>query len=355
VEKVDNAEFPEVKIYRSSVVRFMQYFFGDLLDTKVRENWRRYDEYFECLRDFTTSSFLATSFMIQRQEAILRVLEFIMNNKVPFSSSKTKMGQGNFEHPKINQTLDLLCYLVRSTYTSGIDGLNEYPDTSVFQGDGDNHKLSLPPSDVTFLLKKECLNELISLCGEDNSDETKATMASLLTHLSWGDNNVSQFFISTMIEYIKKQVSTISNTSSGQPKLPAVLDVAFKIVTAFMTMQDGDLKAKRFGFFFDLKNEYVNTAPIFNSLHAEATRHPRFVLLVLAFLSGIALDDDQLLAYLRENHIAYSEWVIAFLEQHCAAAKSLLQPSCKETLVNTTRAFYQILQLEREPPQPQIV
>jgi len=174
--------------------------------------------------------------MIQRQEAILRILEFIMNNKVPFNSSKTKMGQGNFEHPKINQTLDLLCYLVRSTYTSGIDGLNEYPDTSVFQGDGDDHKLSLPPSDVTFLLKKECLNELISLCGEDNSEDTKTTMARLLTHLSWGDNNVSQFFISTMIDYIKKQVSTISNTSSGQPKLPAVLDVAFKIVTAFMKM-----------------------------------------------------------------------------------------------------------------------
>ena len=57
--------FPEVKIYKSSVVRFMHYFFCELLDTKVRENWRRLDEYFDVLRDFTKSSFLATSFMIQ--------------------------------------------------------------------------------------------------------------------------------------------------------------------------------------------------------------------------------------------------------------------------------------------------
>ena len=58
--------YPEVKVYKSSVIRFMESFFGDLLDTKVRENWRRYDEYFECLRDFMKSSFLATSFVIQR-------------------------------------------------------------------------------------------------------------------------------------------------------------------------------------------------------------------------------------------------------------------------------------------------
>ena len=62
--------YPEVRVYKSSVIRFMYYFFAELLDTKVRENWRRLDEYFECLRDFTKSNFLATSFMIQRLSAI---------------------------------------------------------------------------------------------------------------------------------------------------------------------------------------------------------------------------------------------------------------------------------------------
>ena len=56
--------FPEIKVYKSSVIRFMHYFFAELLDTKVRIHWRNFDEYFECLRDFTKSSFLATSFMI---------------------------------------------------------------------------------------------------------------------------------------------------------------------------------------------------------------------------------------------------------------------------------------------------
>jgi hypothetical protein len=44
----------------------MEYFFGELFDTKVRENWRRYDEYFSVLKDFCQQSFLAAKFMLDR-------------------------------------------------------------------------------------------------------------------------------------------------------------------------------------------------------------------------------------------------------------------------------------------------
>jgi predicted ester cyclase len=40
-------------VSNAAVIRFMEYFFGELLDSKVRENWRRYDEYFSVLKDFS--------------------------------------------------------------------------------------------------------------------------------------------------------------------------------------------------------------------------------------------------------------------------------------------------------------
>lgn len=81
-------------VSNAAVIRFMEYFFGEILDSKVRENWRRYDEYFSVLKDFSQQSFLATKFMLERQ-AIYRLLEFVMNRKAPFDADKkSKMGEG---------------------------------------------------------------------------------------------------------------------------------------------------------------------------------------------------------------------------------------------------------------------
>jgi hypothetical protein len=81
-------------VSNAAVIRFMEYFFGELLDSKVRENWRRYDEYFSVLKDFSQQSFFATKFMLERQ-AIYRLLEFVMNRKAPFDADKkSKMGEG---------------------------------------------------------------------------------------------------------------------------------------------------------------------------------------------------------------------------------------------------------------------
>jgi hypothetical protein len=30
----------------------MDYYFGEMFDVKVRENWRKYEEYFDVLKDF---------------------------------------------------------------------------------------------------------------------------------------------------------------------------------------------------------------------------------------------------------------------------------------------------------------
>ena len=59
-------------------MRFCQYFFGEMLDTKVRENWRRYEEYFLIFSDFVQSNFLVAKYLIENQ-GIYRMLEFVMN------------------------------------------------------------------------------------------------------------------------------------------------------------------------------------------------------------------------------------------------------------------------------------
>ena len=58
--------FLTVSEYKSAAIRFCQYFFGEMLDFKVRNNWRRYEEYFDLLSDFTQSSFPVARFMIEK-------------------------------------------------------------------------------------------------------------------------------------------------------------------------------------------------------------------------------------------------------------------------------------------------
>ena len=91
--------FIDFQTSQSSVIRFMEYFFGEMFDGKVRENWRRYEEYFDVLKDFCQQSFLATKFIVE-QKGIQRLLEFLMNRKPPFDNDKKlKMGEGNLVEP----------------------------------------------------------------------------------------------------------------------------------------------------------------------------------------------------------------------------------------------------------------
>jgi hypothetical protein len=71
------------QIATSAVIRFMQWFFGELFDGPVREHWRRYEEYFDLLKDFSQQSFFATKFVVE-QRGIYRLVEFLMNRKPPF-------------------------------------------------------------------------------------------------------------------------------------------------------------------------------------------------------------------------------------------------------------------------------
>lgn len=140
----------------------MEYFFGELFDGKVRENWRRYDEYFDVLKDFSQQSFFATKFMLERQ-GIFRLLEFVMNRKAPFDGDKKpKMGEGNLVEPALTRPLDLISFLIRSTFTSGIATQNVFAPTSVYQDE--QRKLLVPVQEVGYLLRDETLSEILRRC-----------------------------------------------------------------------------------------------------------------------------------------------------------------------------------------------
>ena len=119
-----------------------------------------------------------------------------MNKQPPFQkSTQAKMGNtiGVSSNPPLRQPITLLGYLVRSTVTSGITQMSKYAPTSVFQDAERN--ISIPASEIHYLLRSECLTELLSRCADSASEDAMKALGGIIEHLSWGDRNVSQFFI----------------------------------------------------------------------------------------------------------------------------------------------------------------
>lgn len=54
--KFVEGEFSTVTEFKSAAIRFCQNFSGEMRDPRVRENWRRYEEYFDTLIDSKKSA-----------------------------------------------------------------------------------------------------------------------------------------------------------------------------------------------------------------------------------------------------------------------------------------------------------
>ena len=187
----------------SAVVRFLRFFFVEMLDSSVRSFWSNYEEYFDVVKDFTTSSFTATKLMITTQGAIGRLLEFIMNNKPPFSGvkpTKPTMGRTGV-YPSLKEPLDLLCYLIRCTVTQGIVQSERYPPSCVFSKEtGQCH---LPLDEIKPIVSQDCITELLRRTTESMNEDTIKSLSSIVEHLSWGDIGVSRLMLSYLFNYIK--------------------------------------------------------------------------------------------------------------------------------------------------------
>jgi len=71
----------------------MEVFFNDLMFDKIlRNNWRRFDEYFLVLASFAQNGFAPMKYLIENKNGIIRLLEFVMNSNSPFYSIKPRMG-----------------------------------------------------------------------------------------------------------------------------------------------------------------------------------------------------------------------------------------------------------------------
>ncbi len=119
VPSEDEKSFIEVNTSQSSVIRFMDYYFGEMFDVKVRENWRKYEEYFDVLKDFINQNFYATKYIVQ-QKGIYRLIEFLMNRKGAFANDKKLFMGAALAEPQITQPLDLVSFLTKCTFTNGI-------------------------------------------------------------------------------------------------------------------------------------------------------------------------------------------------------------------------------------------
>jgi hypothetical protein len=65
----------------------------------------------------------------------------------------------------------------------------------------------IPVTEIAYVLREETLNELLKRC--EHSDDAINALANIVAHLSWGDRNVSQFFVRVLVTYLDR----ISNDS----------------------------------------------------------------------------------------------------------------------------------------------
>lgn len=204
-----------------------------MFDTKVRENWRRYEEYFDVLKDFSQQSFFATKFMLDSR-GIYRLLEFLMNRKPPFSDDvKAKMGEGNLVEPALTQPLDLVSFLIRCTFTSGIAAQNHFAPTSIYQDE--QRRIMIPVNEISYLFKEETLNEILRRCSDSHNEDAINALANIVAHLSWGDRNVSQFFVRVLLNYLDKASNDMMNLNSV-----VHYDATLRVLCKLLCLQDGD-------------------------------------------------------------------------------------------------------------------
>jgi len=91
------------------------------------------------------------------------------------------------------------------------------------------------------LLRSECLTELLTRCADASSEDALKALTGIVEHLSWGDRNVSQFFINQLIEYIRAKQGKMVAGAAGQAALPAELETAFRVLKGLLSLQDEPL------------------------------------------------------------------------------------------------------------------
>jgi hypothetical protein len=109
-----NGVYQEIKQSKSCLIRFVKLLIEEILE-ETRGHWKYFDEFFQVLKYFAELGYLETTYLVE-SKLILRLIDFLMNNSMPFyhGSSKPKMGDVLSE-PNFAHVMDLLALLVKST------------------------------------------------------------------------------------------------------------------------------------------------------------------------------------------------------------------------------------------------
>ena len=165
----------------------------------LRSNWRRFDEYFQVLASSAQIGFEMARYLIMSQNAIHRILEFVMNSFPPFTSNKIRM-RDHQQEANFTQAVDVLSILVRSCFTQGIKRVQQYSPESKYQNEDqhillpyDNHYNKFP------LLTADCFTYELIIKANPNND----SLERMVVHLCWGDPETSSFFIGEIMSAIK--------------------------------------------------------------------------------------------------------------------------------------------------------
>ena len=149
-----------------------------------------------------------------------------------------------------------------------------FAPTSVYQDE--QRKIMIPVAEVCFLIRDETLSEVLRRCSDSHSDYAIDALANIVAHLSWGDKNVSQFFVRHLLSYLDRQSGSIQNISQ--------YDTTLRTLYILLSLKDGENQLDRISLIFDLNSDYIDSKPLIKLAMLKSNGNPTFTLYLLKFV-----------------------------------------------------------------------
>ena len=190
------------------------------------------------------------------------------------------------------------------------------------------------------MIKDETLTEILRRCSDSHSDDAINALASIVAHLSWGDKNVSQFFVRHLLSYLDRLSLSVQSLTQ--------YDATLRTLYMLLSLKDGENQLDRISLIFDLNSDFIDSKPLIKLAMSKANTNPSFTLNLLKFIVETAQSEPKLRNYLRLFSSAYMEQVIEFLRVHREASpdKTELKPQYTDMLAQVSQKIRELLNLE---------
>ncbi len=190
------------------------------------------------------------------------------------------------------------------------------------------------------MIKDETLTEILRRCSDSHSDDAINALASIVAHLSWGDKNVSQFFVRHLLSYLDRLSLSVQSLTQ--------YDATLRTLYMLLSLKDGENQLDRISLIFDLNSDFIDSKPLIKLAMSKANTNPSFTLNLLKFIVETAQSEPKLRNYLRLFSSAYMEQVIEFLRVNREASpdKTELKPQYTDMLAQVSQKIRELLNLE---------